>query len=72
MASRVQHHPEGALRAAHSGQTLVQALSFRVTRVSAPTREKTMNIKESAFLMTAIASLVAALAQVIGAIRCGP
>jgi len=31
-----------------------------------------MNIKESAFLMTAIASMLAALAQMIGAVRCGP
>lgn len=31
-----------------------------------------MNIKNSAFLITAVASLVAALAQMIGAIRCGP
>lgn len=31
-----------------------------------------MNIKTHAFLITAIASLVAALAQLVGAIRCGP
>jgi len=31
-----------------------------------------MNIKTSTFLITAIASLVAALAQLIAAVRCGP
>lgn len=31
-----------------------------------------MNIKERAILMTAVASMLAALAQMIGAIRCGP
>ncbi len=31
-----------------------------------------MNIKDRAFLMTAIASLMAGLAQMISAMRCGP
>lgn len=34
--------------------------------------EDSMKIKDSAFLMTAIASLMAGIAQMIGALRCGP
>jgi hypothetical protein len=31
-----------------------------------------MNVKDNALLLTAIASVFAALAQIISAIRCGP
>jgi len=34
--------------------------------------EETMNAKTTAILMTAFASLLAALAQLVAAVRCGP
>jgi hypothetical protein len=38
----------------------------------AQAKEETMNTKTTAILMTAFASLIAALAQMVAAVRCGP